>query len=270
MKISTIALLTSVAAIGSIIVSGILIYDRFVQTENEIQQINTQLELMTEQLEDTRHENIITRINNAQVILANCDIDKEEKSVIGRNLYDAARNATLLNDFDGAEATLNQHAEDLSNCEISSAKIGFSPDSIPSMSPLMPTISFPITVKENMCKGTAACIAGVVTQIIDGDTLEIGQTRIRLALTSTPELDESGGQEAKQFVEEQCPKGSVVLVDEDDGQIEGSFGRMIAKVYCNDILLNEILLENEYAFLNTNFCEKSEFSSEAWAKKFGC
>lgn len=68
------------------------------------------------------------------------------------------------------------------------------------------------------------CIKGKLTNIIDGDTLNVDEKRIRLSLTSTPELDQFGGIEAKEYVGKTCPVGSDVLGDEDDGQIEGSYG----------------------------------------------
>ena len=49
------------------------------------------------------------------------------------------------------------------------------------------------------------------------------------------------------------PVGSIALVDEDDGQIGGSYGRTIAKVYCNKTLLNSILLDKGLAAIDTLF-----------------
>ncbi len=120
------------------------------------------------------------------------------------------------------------------------------------------------------CSGSAACISGYVTEIIDGDTIEVDGNSIRFSLASTPELNEYGGFDAKHFVERICPVGSQALVDEDDGQTEGSYGRMIAVIYCNGVNLNEAVLEQGHAWLSTSFCSTSEFSSEAWAKKYGC
>jgi micrococcal nuclease len=120
------------------------------------------------------------------------------------------------------------------------------------------------------CTGNAMCLKGKVTKIVDGDTLDVGDTRVRLALTSTPEIDDLGGMESKQFVEEKCPVNSDVLVDEDDGQIEGSYGRVIAKVFCKGILLNEEILEKGHGQISTIHCFESEFKNEPWAKKFGC
>jgi len=120
------------------------------------------------------------------------------------------------------------------------------------------------------CSGSAACILGYVTNIIDGDTIHVDGNSIRFSLASTPELNEFGGFDAKHFVEKICPVGSQALVDEDDGQTKGSYGRMIAVIYCNGVNLNEAVLEEGHAWLSTSFCSTSEFSSEAWAKKFGC
>src|SRR6266704_3270244 len=82
------------------------------------------------------------------------------------------------------------------------------------------------------CKGTAACFADAVTYIVDGDTLDVGSTRIRLALVNTPEVGEPGYAGAKQFTAQTCQVGSQALVDQDDGQTGGSYGRMVALVYC--------------------------------------
>jgi len=82
------------------------------------------------------------------------------------------------------------------------------------------------------CKGTAACFTDTVTYIVDGDTLDVGSTRIRLALVNSPEVGQPGYAEARQFTAQTCPVGSSALVDEDDGQTGGSYGRMIAVVYC--------------------------------------
>lgn len=126
------------------------------------------------------------------------------------------------------------------------------------------------TVSVTYCIGTAQCFSGTVLRIVDGDTLDVGDTRIRLALVNTPERGEPGYSEATAFTAEMCPLGSTVLVDEDDGQQEGSYGRLIAKVFCDGKNLNAELLEAGHAVMYTDFCDESEFASEAWARKFGC
>ena len=120
------------------------------------------------------------------------------------------------------------------------------------------------------CEGSAGCFTGTVDKVIDGDTIVVNGIHVRLALTSTPELDGTYGIEAKEFTQSICPVGSTALVDEDDGQIGGSYGRTIAKVYCNKTLLNSILLEKGLATIDTTFCDGSEFYAENWAQKYGC
>lgn len=120
------------------------------------------------------------------------------------------------------------------------------------------------------CSGNAICIKGKITNIVNGDTIDVGDTRVKLSLITAPELDIIEGIEAKNFVDDTCPIGSDVLVDEDDGQIEGSHGRLIGKVLCQGIILNEKILEKGYGQISTFQCNQSEFDDESWAKKYGC
>ena len=128
----------------------------------------------------------------------------------------------------------------------------------------------------NECQGQADCFRGTVTEIVDGDTLDINNVRVRLALVNTPERGQSGSSQAIDFVQSVCGVGTTALVDEDDGQKEGSFDRVIGIVYCgNDNInnkksLNELLLEGGYAVIYQDFCGVSEFSSAAWAQSRGC
>ncbi len=120
------------------------------------------------------------------------------------------------------------------------------------------------------CKGSATCFTGFVTHIVDGDTIDVNTVRIRLALVNTPERGDRGYAEATKFTATLCPVGSTVLVDEDDGQTQGSYDRMIGKVFCGNKVLNEELLKAGLAVMYTNFCAVSEFSSEGWAQRYGC
>lgn len=126
------------------------------------------------------------------------------------------------------------------------------------------------TTGSRSCVGAASCFAETVVKIVDGDTLDVGKTRVRLALVNTPERGEPGYREATSFTASVCPVGSTALVDEDDGQTAGSYGRMVGKVTCAGKVLNEQLLEAHHAQILTRYCGKSEFSSEPWATKFGC
>ncbi len=120
------------------------------------------------------------------------------------------------------------------------------------------------------CSGTARCITGTVTSIIDGDTIKVNGDSIRFALASAWELDEFKGPEARNLIEEICPVGSTAIVDEDDGQTQGSNGRIIGVIYCNGFNLNEELANSGLGYLSIRFCEISEFGNDSWAQKHGC
>ncbi len=120
------------------------------------------------------------------------------------------------------------------------------------------------------CSGTARCITGIVTKIVDGDTIHVDGVLVRFAMASAPELKGFGGTDSRNFIDTICPVGSEVLVDEDDSQTEGSFGRMIGVVYCNGVNLNSELLDAGLGYLADQFCDSSEFADDSWAIKHGC
>ena len=127
-----------------------------------------------------------------------------------------------------------------------------------------------IAKADSRCKGFSLCFKGKVERVIDGDTLVIANKTIRLTLVNAPEKNEEIGKEAENFTSNLCKIGSKALVDEDDGQPKGSYGRMVAVVYCNGKNLNELLLENGFGEIYTSFCKNSEFKNEKWAKHYGC
>ena len=120
------------------------------------------------------------------------------------------------------------------------------------------------------CGGTALCITDKVTKIVDGDTIYIKNYKIRLSLTNAPEKNQNGFNAATSFTRNLCPVDSTITVDQDDKQKMDAYGRMVAKVTCSGKNLNAELLENGYASILKQYCKKSEFASESWAKKFGC
>ena len=128
----------------------------------------------------------------------------------------------------------------------------------------------PTQLSSQDCSGTARCITGTVTKIIDGDTIHVDGQSIRFALASAPELSGYGGVESRNFIQTICPVGSDVTVDEDDGQTEESYGRMIGVIYCNGMNLNQELLDADLGYLEDRFCDSSEFASDTWAQKHGC
>ena len=115
---------------------------------------------------------------------------------------------------------------------------------------------------------SSRCITGTVTEMFDGNTVRVDNALFRLALVSSPDLDEEGGQEAKEFLEQICPIGSDALVDQDDLRpLEGlsGTGRILAVVYCEGVNLNAMLVEHEFASLDSTYCHTSEFAVESWA-----
>ena len=122
------------------------------------------------------------------------------------------------------------------------------------------------------CKGSADCFSGTVTEIVDGDTIDINNVRIRPSMVNTPEMGEAGYNEATDFTGTICPIGGIALVDEDDGQKDGSYDRLIGIVYCNDnkTSVNQLLLEAGKAAVYEDFCGVSEFAKDDWVTNFGC
>ena len=111
-------------------------------------------------------------------------------------------------------------------------------------------------------------LEGIVKHVVDGDTLDINDIRVRLSLVNTPERGQEGYIEAKELVKNLClnKKGEI---DIDDGQRRGDrYGREIGIVYCDGINLNAALMKNNLAKIYTDYCDISEFSNEEWAKPY--
>ena len=115
--------------------------------------------------------------------------------------------------------------------------------------------------------------SGTVTKVIDGDTLDVTTTEgeiitVRLALIDAPETDESGFDEAKNFMTEKClDKSSEVDPDNNQGL---TYGRTVAVVYCEGVNVNEAILDNGFADVYQDFCDVSEFADSNWAQEHGC
>jgi len=120
----------------------------------------------------------------------------------------------------------------------------------------------------NQSKTEGIELAGNVTHIADGDTLDINGITIRLSLVNTSERGQAGYKEAKEFVKSLC-LGKHGELDVDDGQRRGDrFGREIGIVYCSGVNINEKLMDKGLANILTEYCDISEFSNEKWAKSY--
>jgi endonuclease YncB( thermonuclease family) len=122
------------------------------------------------------------------------------------------------------------------------------------------------------CLGSAGCVEGVVTRIVDGDTLyvRVNSTvyKVDLALTKAPSRNEEMFTESTAFTRDLC-LGSTVVVDQDDMLLTSNSG-VIGVVYCSSSNLNSELLDNGYAELEAQQCATSEFANEPWVKDHGC
>ena len=112
------------------------------------------------------------------------------------------------------------------------------------------------------------CYTTTISRVIDGDTIKtIEDDLIGFALSTAPELHDDGGQESKEYLESLCPVGSHITIDEDSGQLTGSNGSTIAKVYCNGLNLNGEMVINDHATIDIRYCKNSEFAQESWASQ---
>jgi len=123
--------------------------------------------------------------------------------------------------------------------------------------------------KPGDCKGPSGCFVGKITDVIDGNTIEVNGDRIGLSLISTGLADDAT---TKKSIVKYCPINGQVTIDEDDGQSSERQGRIMAKVFCsyNLILLNSVLLDEGMAVIDKQSCPTSEFATENWARKYGC
>src|SRR5918997_2733676 len=122
------------------------------------------------------------------------------------------------------------------------------------------------------CLGSAGCIEGVATRIVEADTLYVDVNgtvfKVDLALTGAPSRTEEMFLESTGFTRDLC-LGSTVLIDQDD-RVLTSNSDVVAVVYCSSSNLNNELLDNGYVKLETEQCTTSEFADEAWIRDNGC
>ena len=112
---------------------------------------------------------------------------------------------------------------------------------------------------------------GTVTNVVDGDTIDIDDTRYRLNLIDAPERSETGYDAARSEVERLCPVNSVVLYDDDSVQPTDKYGRNIGVVYCwgnqYETTVGEYLYNNNLVEFSSQYCDTSEFATKQWAEK---
>lgn len=123
---------------------------------------------------------------------------------------------------------------------------------------------FPVSIDANNNQSNDIELVGIVTKVVDGDTLDINGIRIRLALVDTPETGQPGYDRAKHFVESLC-LGKKGELDVDSGQRRGDrYGREVGVVYCDGVNVNDKLMANKMARILVEFCNITEFSNDNW------
>lgn len=110
----------------------------------------------------------------------------------------------------------------------------------------------------------------MVIGVIDGDTLVLqGKSKVRLRYVDAPEIQYCGGIEAKSYLEK-LVKGKKVVIE---SQIPDQYGRGMAFVYINDVLVNKEMLSSgwvKYHHDNSQLTEELKNAvSSAKAQKLG-
>lgn len=104
--------------------------------------------------------------------------------------------------------------------------------------------------------------SGLCYHVVDGDTIDVDSVgRIRFVGINTPEKDQQGYQEAKDFVKKMC-LGKKVYLDIDDAKHYDKYGRVLAVVYVNGININAALLKGGYA--EVMYIPPSQFNPYSW------
>ena len=112
-----------------------------------------------------------------------------------------------------------------------------------------------------------------VIHVSDGDTITImmdgEKQKIRLYGIDTPEINQSFGTEAKQFLSDQILNKEVEIVIKDTDR----YKRLVAIVYFNNKSMNEVLLKEGWAWWYEAYAKKEykykELQEEAQKKKRG-
>ncbi|MBI3934292.1 MAG: thermonuclease family protein [Acidobacteria bacterium] len=126
------------------------------------------------------------------------------------------------------------------------------------------------------CAEQAGCFTGIVTKVVDGDTLDINNVRVRLVLVDAPERDTREGSGATAYLRELCPEGSSARLQQDRLQPEDQYGRTLGVVWCGrrpeteDAPVNVAMIRSGHAQLYRRYCRQSEFGSDPWAIELGC
>lgn len=134
-NISIASVITSLSMLALFITSIFSISDRLTESEQQVDELTTQLSLMETQIEDKKHENAVTRIMNAKALLDSCQPILENKDEINHILSNAIKLASLEKKFDESEIQLDSVITYLRDCD-------FFIETIPNTASMASTDSF--------------------------------------------------------------------------------------------------------------------------------
>ena len=110
-----------------------------------------------------------------------------------------------------------------------------------------------------MAKSTQSA-SGIITRVIDGNTIIIDDIRIRIPLVDVENSGDTNAPHAL-FAKSLCPAGSQASYDIDNMQPIDKYGRTIAKINCGGIDLGQALIDKELGWVNEYYCDRSEFEN---------
>jgi len=104
-----------------------------------------------------------------------------------------------------------------------------------------------------------------VIKVLDGDTFLLNSAqRVRLLGASAPEMENCGGKEAKKRLEELVLNRNVKL----DEPFIDQYSRVIALVYVENVMVNEILLKEGWARYDGTGKSQKETLKQAYEEAF--
>jgi endonuclease YncB( thermonuclease family) len=101
-------------------------------------------------------------------------------------------------------------------------------------------------------------LAGKVTRVIDGDTIDVildsGRIRVRLQGIDAPERDQPGGREAQRWLQQRLIDQLIQLEPVSQDRYE----RMVAIVHADDGIVNEQLLQAGHAWAYRHYLRRAD------------